>query len=129
PVDLRNTPASYQLVAREQMLKFLQALPPGQRGALFTLTDRLRMIQSYSGSPALLAAAGKMLNPKDFGRMPSKDQVDRDVAIADEFARQSGNNHSAMQHSVQTQDTDLETRATTSISARAALARDRSGYP
>ena len=43
--DLVNTPSQEQLYAREQMLKFLKALPSGQQIALFVLTDRLHMIQ------------------------------------------------------------------------------------
>ncbi len=51
--DLLNTSTSDQLVARTQMLKFLTELPPGRRISLFTLTDKLQMIQSFTGSPGL----------------------------------------------------------------------------
>ncbi|HEV2272603.1 MAG TPA: hypothetical protein VGR96_00480, partial [Acidobacteriaceae bacterium] len=46
------------------MLKFLGDLPPGQRIALFILSDRLHMIQSFTGSSDLLAETARSLMPQ-----------------------------------------------------------------
>ena len=48
--DLLNTPNDDQLTARQQMRKFLDALPPGERITVFTLTKGLQMTQGLTGS-------------------------------------------------------------------------------
>jgi VWFA-related protein len=131
--DLLNTPPSDQLTAREQMLKFLDALPRGQRISLFVLTKRLQMIQSFTGSPELLTAAAKMLKPMDLQLIPSQEEVERNQATAGEFAKESRSGHdpgmpTAMQRNIQTQDSDLDVRTPLTISALSELARNMSGY-
>jgi hypothetical protein len=42
---------------REQTLKFLNTLQPGQRMAIFALGSQLRFIQGFTDDPAALAAA------------------------------------------------------------------------
>jgi len=127
--DLLNTATSNQLVAREQMLKFLQELPPGRRVSLFTLTDKLQMIQSFTGSPELLAAAAKMLKPVNLGHMPSADEVKQDKATAKEFDQQDrAFGPTAMDSNVQTQDSDLGIRTYSTIAALTQLARMMSPY-
>ena len=132
--DLLNTSTSDQLVARQQMLKFLGELPPGRRVSLFTLTDKLQMIQSFTGSPQLLAAAAKMLKPVNLGQMPSADEVARDKATAKEFDKQispvglNAEMPSAMDENVQTQDTNLNTRTYATIAALTQLAKRMSPY-
>jgi VWFA-related protein len=127
--DLLNTATSNQLVAREQMLKFLQELPPGRRVSLFTLTDKLQMIQSFTGSPELLAAAAKMLKPVNLGQMPSREQVQQDSDIAKEFDREArALGPTAMDATVQTQDSDLGLRTYSTIAALTQLANTMSPY-
>jgi VWFA-related protein len=62
--DLLDTSQANQTYARRQMLKFLTELPPGHRIALFILSDRLHMIQSFTGDSDLLARAAAALLPK-----------------------------------------------------------------
>jgi VWFA-related protein len=62
--DLLNTSMTNQTYARKQMLKFLGALPPGHKIALFILSDRLHMLQSFTGNSELLAQAAGLLMPK-----------------------------------------------------------------
>ena len=60
--DLLDTAPPDQAYARSQMLKFLEALPPGQQIGLFVLTSKeLRMVQSFTGNGVLLAAAARNL--------------------------------------------------------------------
>ncbi len=131
--DLLNTSTQDQLTAREQMLKFLGGLPPGRRISLFTLTDKLQMIQSFTGSPELLTAAAKMLKPVDRGHMPSREQVEQDTDVAQEFDKQAGGGgagvgHSAMDDNVQTQDSDLGIRTYSTIAALTQLSSMMSSY-
>jgi VWFA-related protein len=132
--DLLNTPSSDQLYAREQMLKFLRKLPAGQRVALFTLTDRLRMIRSFTGSPELLKAAGKMLDIKDFNLINSQTEDQQEREVASEFGRQGrnapGGPPNAMENSAKhAENTGREARTNITIPALGELARAMSGYP
>lgn len=133
-LDLLNTSTADQLVAREQMLKFLGALPAGHPISLFTLTDKLQTIQSFTGSPELLTAAAKMLKPIDLQHMPSREEVQQDQDTAKEFDRESSSRgHSpsgstAMDGNVQTQDTDLGLRTHSTIAALTQLAQMMGSY-
>jgi len=55
--DSLNTPLDDQRFVREQMLKYLKKPDLGRRIAIFTLGTQLRLIQSFTDDPALLAAA------------------------------------------------------------------------
>ena len=131
--DLLNTPAEDQLYAREQMLKFLRALPPGQHVALFVLAERLRMMQGFTGSPALLTAAATMLNPKDFGHIFSEIAAKQEAEAAEELERQSKNGHggsgTGMQLGQTEPEPDRNIRTPITLSALAELAGAMSGYP
>jgi len=60
--DLLNTPPLDQPYAREQMVRFLQTVPPGQQVALFELGSKLRMLAGFgTTSEELLAAARKVV--------------------------------------------------------------------
>jgi VWFA-related protein len=59
--DILNTPTDDQLFARQQMVEFLKTLPRGQRVALFTLGNELRMVTGFTtGTEELIAAAYKL---------------------------------------------------------------------
>jgi VWFA-related protein len=70
--DLANTPAEDQLEAHKQLVRFLRALPSGQKVALFSLTDKLTMIQNFTGSSDRLIEAARQIDPKDAGFILSK---------------------------------------------------------
>lgn len=79
--DMLNTPAADQQWARQQMLKALQKLPPGQQVALFVLGRGLQMIQGVSSDSQTLVAAAKALvaQPESFtnGVRQHQNDVDR----------------------------------------------------
>jgi len=59
--DILNTPTDDQLYARQQMIEFLKTLPRGQRVALFTLGNELRMVTGFTtGTEELITAAYKL---------------------------------------------------------------------
>jgi VWFA-related protein len=59
--DSLNTNWQDQAYARMQMIAYLKTLPQGQPMALYTLSDHLRMVQSFTGSSdTLIAAATKL---------------------------------------------------------------------
>jgi VWFA-related protein len=56
-LDLLNTPPEDQRTVRDQMLKYVKGLQPGRPVAIFALGKRLRLVQEFTGDPALLAEA------------------------------------------------------------------------
>ena len=77
--DLLSTPQLDQLRARQQLLAFLKAMPHGHRVALFILSDRLHMVQSFTGSSDRLIAAAERINPKDLKLILSQDEAMQDA--------------------------------------------------
>ena len=56
-LDSLNTPLADQAYVHTQALKYLKALKPGSRMAIFTMSMGLRYIQGFTDDPAVLAAA------------------------------------------------------------------------
>jgi VWFA-related protein len=56
-LDSLNTPLDDQRRVHAQVLKYLKKPEPGRKIAVFTLGTQLRLIQSFTDDPALLAAA------------------------------------------------------------------------
>ncbi len=133
--DLLNTPGSDQIYARQQMLKFLRELPLGQRIALFVLTDRLRMIQSFTGNSDLLVSAAKMLDPKDMHILRSQTEQMQDADALQRLSdamggRDPGNMIDHRAKDIGRDDAiNTDVRARFTIAALAELARATSGYP
>jgi VWFA-related protein len=65
--DSLNTPLDDQRFVREQMLKYLKKPDLGRRVAIFSLGTQLRLLQSFTDDPALLAAA---INNRKNGASP-----------------------------------------------------------
>ena len=56
-MDALNTPTAYQAKVRLAMLEYLRKIPSGRHIAIFTLNEKLRMLQGFNGNPATLIAA------------------------------------------------------------------------
>jgi VWFA-related protein len=56
-MDALNTPAGDQVKVRLAMLEYLRKIPQGRHIAIFTLAEKLRMIQGFNGDTATLIAA------------------------------------------------------------------------
>jgi VWFA-related protein len=54
-LDSLNTPLEDQRTVRDEMLKYVKGLQPGTPVAIFALGKRLRLVQEFTGDPALLA--------------------------------------------------------------------------
>ena len=87
--DFFNTAPQDQLYARRQMIRFLEALPPGRKTALFVLGTRLRMLQSFTGSTDQLLAAAKAmrLGPSTVETLGEQQQ---DMDLVSKFASEMG---------------------------------------
>jgi VWFA-related protein len=55
-LDALNTPMMYQTWVRDQLKKYIHQAPPGQRIAIFGLTDQLIMLQGFTSDPETLKA-------------------------------------------------------------------------
>jgi len=134
-LDLLNTPPIDQLYARRQMLKFLQTLPAGQQLALFVLSGRLHMIQSFTASSDQLAAAAKLIDAKDLRLIRSSSEQNRDSDFIADLAAAAGRSPSGgaaggLAAALQYEDEiNLETRSIATIAAFGEIARYTSGYP
>jgi VWFA-related protein len=131
--DLLNTPQTDQLYARRQLLKFLRELPSGQQVALFVLSDRLHVVQSFTSSSDRLVAAASAIDPKDFHFLRSTSQRMADDDFLANFAAvigpDPGNLIGHMQKDQVVEDargSDIRARAT--LQAFAELASAVSGY-
>lgn len=81
--DFYNTASQDQLYARKQMIRFLEALPPGHQTALFVLSTRLHMLQTFTGSTdRLLAAAKSMKLVSSTAKTIGEEQQGRDFVSA-----------------------------------------------
>ena len=134
--DLLNTPSDDQLTGRQQMLKFLRALPPGDRIAVFTLSNGLQMTQGISGSPALFDSVSKMLVPTQRTLETSKTQTMQDDQTAANFNRQSSPSLGGLPGQTASDNAgskpdqqNYESRARSTISALGELAKGMSAYP
>jgi len=56
-MDALNTPAGDQVKVRLAMLDYLRKIPQGRHIAIFTLADKLRMVQGFNSDPSALIAA------------------------------------------------------------------------
>jgi VWFA-related protein len=133
--DLANTAQADQQFARMQMLKFLEALPPGRQVALFVLSDRLHLYQSLTGNSSLLIAAAKTINPKDMQLNQSDTDAQRNMDNLDFQrnvlnARDSGENIRLLASlMMQEQQNNAEIRKRLTLTAFAQIARAAAGYP
>jgi VWFA-related protein len=56
-LDALNTPLTDQLYVRQQMIRYLENIPPGTRIAIFTLASRLRMVEGFTTDSSAIAKA------------------------------------------------------------------------
>jgi VWFA-related protein len=72
-MDALNTPMEDQVLVHKEMVKYLAAIPPGIRIAVFLLSNRLRIVQGFTeDSSALRAAiARSAANPAQSALLPT----------------------------------------------------------
>lgn len=62
--DTLNTDRQHLTFAKDEMIQFLKKLPPGRRVALFTLSERLQMVQGFTDNSDTLIAVAQKLSTK-----------------------------------------------------------------
>lgn len=130
-LDLLSTPQLDQLYARQQLLSFLKAMPRGQRVALFILTDRLHMLQSFTGSSDRLIAAAERIRPKDLTLIHSQAEAQQDADWVADFVAAIGRSPAGAVKPFDptTNAQNSEKREYITEAALRELARATAGYP
>ena len=130
-LDLLSTPQLDQLYARQQLLTFLKAMPRGQQVALFVLSDRLHMIQPFTGSSDRLIAAAEKIRPKDLTLIHSQDESVQDADWVAEFVAAIGRSAAGAvkPFDPQINEQNAERREYITEDALRELARATAGYP
>ncbi len=72
-VDTLNTPVTDQIYLHDQFHKYIKTAKPGAPMAIFALTTKLLLLQSFTSDPELLRAA---IDNKNFTHSPLIDRVD-----------------------------------------------------
>jgi VWFA-related protein len=72
-VDTLNTPVTDQIYLHDQFHKYIKTAKPGAPMAIFGLTTKLLLLQSFTSDPELLRAA---IDNKNFTHSPLIDRVD-----------------------------------------------------
>jgi VWFA-related protein len=144
--DLLNTPTSDQEYARKQLIEMLRTVPKGQPVALYLLTSKLQMVQTFTDDPDKLIKSAEGLKPNrshvlttEAERQHTLGQIDYQARELTESApsTSTSNDSPIMQQLTQTklqQQQDLEAfqiadRAAFTLSAMETLSRATSGYP
>ena len=144
--DLLNTPTSDQEFARKQLIEMLRTVPKGQPVALYLLTSKLQMVQTFTDDPDKLIKSAEGLKPNrshvlttEAERQHTLGQIDYQARELTESApsTSTSNDSPIMQQLTQTklqQQQDLEAfqiadRAAFTLSAMETLSRATSGYP
>jgi VWFA-related protein len=131
-LDTLNTEMAEQADGREQMIRLLGSLPPGQRIAVFVLGTRLLMLQGVTGDSSAVVEAVKKFNPQRSPYLTTRSDViqqENDIAretalgtvpaiiekLRDSFAKGGA--------------AGLDTRVGTTLDALAQISRAVAGYP
>jgi VWFA-related protein len=130
--DFYNTAPQDQLYARKQMIRFLEALPPGRQTALFVLGTRLQMLQSFTGSTDRLVAAAKAMKleastVETIGEQQQDD--DMAAAFAAAIGRSASGKNAAADGLTLQQGEDAQRAVDITRTALDQLAAAVSGYP
>jgi VWFA-related protein len=86
-LDALNTPVASQADGRAQFIEFLSTIKPGTPFAIFTLTNRLRLIEGFTMDPARLAAAFKNNKTLPSQSIPLEEQKSEKEDLEQEIAR------------------------------------------
>lgn len=130
--DMLNTPLDDQLTGRQQMLKFLSAMPPGEHITVFALTNRLEMTQGITGSPSLTKAVSKMLRPSPSSLVASRTESMMDNQVGANFNAQgrAGLGTTATANMGSRSDYEnYEARARSTIDVLGEIAKGMADYP
>jgi VWFA-related protein len=139
--DRLNTPADAQTVLTDQVLKYLKDTPPRAPMAIFGLTTRLLLLQSFTSDPELLHAVVSGKQNLASGSALMNEPLTGDEAGADDPVQQLADTYlvsnsdiqalldNMQQLQAQMMSYQLQLRAQTTLDALNVLARYLSALP
>jgi VWFA-related protein len=132
-LDAANTPFKDQAYAREQMLKYVkEEYQPGQRAAIFTLTNSLGILQDFTSDPAVLLQAFQKYQPQaqEMGNAapPRVPDVSSDGGTGSQIAAAAIVDHMREFQNIQLAYVE-DRRVETTLAAMRSLARILGGIP
>src|SRR6185437_13133931 len=135
-LDALNTRTEDQEAVRQGIIKYLKAVAPGPRIAIFTLGRDLRMVEGFSSDPQQLLAA---LNHKGWGGMPQvshlpgsaqEDALEQQaLGQMSEVPGAAGAMRSLQSFLAEARSTEVTTQTSGTLHALQALARYLSAFP
>jgi VWFA-related protein len=131
-LDAANTPFKDQAYARQQMLKFVkEQYRPGQRIAVFTLTNSLGMLQDFTSDPEVLAKVLQQYQPQQQELAPAaKPPASDSAAMGGRGAEAAASLSQALRNFQDVQVAfQLDRRVDITLQAMRALGRMLSGIP
>jgi len=134
-LDMLNTVITDRAYARQQMLKFLSALPQGQPVALFALGSKLQMLQGFTqSSDALVAAAKALVDKNESAHLQTTEEDLEDAEATDaELAAMAGltpaSTLSLSQALQDERDFQMDIKVRSTLASLQALAQSVAGYP
>jgi VWFA-related protein len=127
-LDGINVSNANQKYAREQMLKFLEKLPPGQPLAVYAMGTKLRMLQDFTVDPMLLRDAVKKAKFNASGvRSESSNAADIPPGTLAEM--EPAMLMQVLRFGQEQAINQMDERVRLTIEQLSALARNLSGYP
>jgi len=133
-LDMLNTVILERDYARQQMLKFLASMPPGQPIALFVMSKDLKMLQGFTQSSDALINAAKSLRDKNEhvhlntteGEVEQAEEIDHELAA---MAGRSPASAVSLAQALQSeQDFQVDVRVRATLRALQALSQAVAGY-
>jgi VWFA-related protein len=131
-LDMLNTVIEERPYARQQMIKFLRSLPPGQPVALFTLGGNLKMLQGFTqSSDELVAAAKALLDKNESARLhTSEEDLENAESMDAEFAAMTLGVPTHLAQALENEQIyQIDVRVRTTLASLKLLARAVTGYP
>lgn len=132
-LDALNTTLPHQAYVRDQMIRYLEKMPDGKPVAIYTLSNKLTLLQDFTSDPAVLKSVVKNLKGK---ASPLQDNPTGgpDMELLPPGLADSGLMPAQMLSAMQTFEAErvgfqTDLRVTYTINALTSIARSLSGYP
>lgn len=132
-LDALNTTLPHQAYVREQMIRYLEKLPPGRPVAVYSLSGKLTLLQDFTSDPEVLREVIKKLKNKTSPLLDNP-AGGSDSPILPAGAVDSGMVPAEMLQSIMQFEQErvafqTDIRVTYTLNALNAIARSLAGYP
>ncbi len=129
--DTLNTDRQNLMFAKDEMIRFLKKLPAGKRVALFTLSERLQMVQGFTDNSDTLIALAQRISTKPHAAYSNTREFSATVGEMREagFANSPKAFHNMVEFFAEDYVGKLESRAQDTLDALNLLARSLAVVP